>query len=138
MASNNFSHSGKIVSIGRDSVQVGFQSQGACAGCQARAKCGMVDSSTRVVDVVVGVDHTYTLGEDVEVAISYQMGVISVVVAYIIPLILLVGILAAAVSLKIGEGLSAVISLAIVALYFVVVYFFRNKLDKQIKFTIVK
>ncbi len=138
MASKNFSHSGKILSVESGIVRVGFSSQGACAGCQARAKCGMIDTSTRVVEVALRGGEEYSVGEEVEVAISHQMGFISVVVAYILPLILLIGILVVALALDINEGLAALTSLGVVGFYYVGVYIFRNRLDKQIKFTIVK
>ncbi|MFI3281278.1 MAG: SoxR reducing system RseC family protein [Rikenellaceae bacterium] len=138
MASNRFTHSGTILSISEGKARIGFESQGACAGCQARAKCGMVDSSTREVYVNIDSNHTHNIGDEVEVAISYKMGMMSVVIAYIVPLFLLIGILTAAISAGLNEGIAALISLASVVIYFGVVYLFRSKLDKQIIFTIEK
>ncbi|MFI3317148.1 MAG: SoxR reducing system RseC family protein [Rikenellaceae bacterium] len=138
MASKKFSHSGKVLSINGRKVRVEFSSQGACAGCQASAKCGMVDSSKREVEVVIGPDESYAVGQDVEVAIGYQMGIMSVIVAYVIPLIILIGVLCGATFIGLGEGLAALVTLISIAIYFVIVYIFRSKLDKQIKFTIEK
>ncbi|MFI3264321.1 MAG: SoxR reducing system RseC family protein [Rikenellaceae bacterium] len=136
MASKNFSHSGKVLSIEGKYIRVGFQTSGACGGCSARSKCGMVDSSTREVLVALREGESYSIGDNVEVAISYQIGVMSVIVAYIIPLIILIGTLSGAIFFNVEEGVAALISLATVAIYYVVVYLCRSKLDKQIKFTI--
>ncbi|MFI3332865.1 MAG: SoxR reducing system RseC family protein [Rikenellaceae bacterium] len=138
MGSKNFTHSGIILSVESDFVRVGFESRAACGGCHARDKCGMVDSSMREVNVATLKGESYSVGESVEVAISYQMGIMSVVVAYIIPLILLIVALVVTSSLCTNEGVAAVVSLVVVALYYIGVYIFRSKLDKQIKFTIVK
>ncbi|MFI3323649.1 MAG: SoxR reducing system RseC family protein [Rikenellaceae bacterium] len=136
MDSKRFSHSGRVIAVGSSSLRVAFEAKGACGGCAARAKCGMVDSSTREVDVELPTGRSFEVGDQVEVAISYQMGIMSVVVAYIIPLVILLVALVAALSLNIGEGSAAIIALGVVALYYVGVYIFRSKLDKQIKFTI--
>lgn len=136
MATKNFSHSGKVLSVEGRKVRVGFESRGACGGCSARAKCGMVDSSTREVEVELREGESYSIGEQVNVAISYQMGIMSVVVAYVIPIIILLVVLTALLSFGVTEGLSALISLAAIAVYYIFVYAFRSKLDKQIKFTI--
>ncbi|MFR9503022.1 MAG: SoxR reducing system RseC family protein [Rikenellaceae bacterium] len=136
MATKNFSHSGKILSVENGFAIVGFESQGACGGCQARSKCGMVDSSTREVQVKLNPGQEYSVGDVVNVAISYEMGVVSVVVAYIIPLIILVSALVLTLYIGVGEGVAALISLAVVVVYYFGVYCFRSKLDKQIKFTI--
>ncbi len=138
MASKKFTHSGKVLSVEGNTLRVGFQTSGACGGCSARSKCGMVDSSTREVLVELRSGESYSVGENVEVAISYQMGIMSVVVAYIIPLVILVGALGLAATLGVDEGIAALISLAMVAIYYFVVYLNRSKLDKQIKFTIEK
>ncbi len=131
-------HPGKILAIEQDQIRVSFTTQGACGGCAARSKCGMVDSSQREVVVAAQRGVSYQIGQEVNVSISYQMGVMSVVVAYIIPLIVLIAILAVAVHLGVNEGIAALISLGSVALYFVGVYLLRSRLDKQIKFTIEK
>ncbi len=138
MASKNFSHSGKIIAIEGNQAKINFEAQGACGGCSARSKCGMVDSSTREVIVTLDRGATYNVGDQVYVAISYQMGIFSVFMAYILPLILLIAVLAGAVAMEINEGVAALISLATVAIYFGIIYLFRSKLDKQIKFTIEK
>lgn len=138
MDSKKFLHSGTVLSIEQGYLRVGFESQSACGTCHARSKCGMVDSSTREVMAVPRKGVIYRVGDSVEVAISYQMGIMSVVIAYVVPLVILIGVLATAIALGVDQGVAALISLATVGLYYVVVYIFRSKLDKQIKFTIEK
>ncbi len=105
MATKNFSHSGRVLSLEGRKVRIGFESRGACAGCKASSKCGMVDSSTREVEVEIAENESYNIGDVVDVAISYQMGIMSVVVAYIIPLIILLSTLALAVSFGVMKEL---------------------------------
>ncbi len=138
MATKQFSHSGTILAVEQDFVRVGFETKGACGGCAARAKCGMVDASSREVEIPTYGGDVYQVGQEVNIAISYQMGVVSVVFAYIVPLILLITVLASASALRISDGVAALASLIGVGLYYVGVYIFRNKLEKQIKFTIEK
>ncbi len=137
MATNRcYTQSGRVLSLDGDSVRVGFDSKSACGSCQARSKCGMVESTQREVVVRISENQSYKVGDQVSISIGAQMGVLSVVVAYLIPLILLMVALVVALSFGASDGEAALITIGVVALYYIVVYFNRNRLEKQIKFTI--
>ena len=58
--------------------------------------------------------------------------------AYIFPLCILLAVLFLAHALKFSDGVAALASLGITALYYVVLYTVRRYFERKIKFTIIK
>jgi len=74
----------------------------------------------------------------VEVIVEQRMGWKAVVIAYIVPLMVLVGTLAALDMRLENEALAGVIALSVTGVYFIVLRMFRNKLQRQFSFSIRK
>ena len=110
----------------------------ACGSCASRKVCSMGSAEKR--EVVVYTDNTenYSVGETVNVVARQSAGVLAVVLCYVVPLVVLVGALAMAVSLGADEGIAALISLTVTALYFAVLSLFKGRLSKKVTFTINK
>lgn len=132
-------HSGEVIRIDADCVYVRMIVGSACGNCHARMVCGASEMQEKVVKVHSSEAEKYHIGEAVEVALQNRsMGVKSVVAAYVIPLFVLCGVLFGAVAAGLAEGLSALLALCGVALYYVVLYLLRAKMEKEIKFIIIK
>lgn len=132
-------HSGEVIRIEGSTVYVKMIVGSACGSCQARAVCGASEMSEKVVEVVTPSASDYAVGDIVQVALlSRSMGVKSVVMAYVIPLIVLCGVLLGGIAIGLGEGLSALIALAGVAIYYGVLYLLRDRVGNSIKFIITK
>ncbi len=130
--------SGRITAINNASLSILFEAQSACSGCSARSKCGMSESSKREIELPIPEGETFEVGERVQIAISSQMGTISVVVAYLLPLIILIALLALLLSLGLEEWQASLLAIGGVVLYYIGIYLNRNKLENKIKFTINK
>lgn len=138
-SSEAIKHSGEIIRIEADRVYVRMSVGSACSACHARMACGASEQQEKVVEVLTFQSDKYHIGEKVEVALQNRsMGVKSVVMAYVIPLLVLCGVLFGAVAAGITDGLSALLALCSVALYYVVLYLLRGKMEKEIKFIIIK
>lgn len=72
------------------------------------------------------------------VATRTQMGLLAVLLCYALPAVVLVTVLTVAVTLGMAEGLAALVSLLSVAVYYGVIWFFRDKLAQKISFIIYK
>ena len=66
------------------------------------------------------------------------MGLMAVALCYGVPAVVVVVALAAAILAGVSEGLSALISLVAVAVYYGILWLFRDKLAQKISFTIHK
>lgn len=133
------SHSGRVLSVFRDTVTVAVESTEACGSCASRSACSLgVQSNTRNILVVTPEAHLYSVGEVVTVTTRTQMGLTAVALCYFAPMVTLVVALAVAVGAGVNEGVSALISLAAVGLYYAVLWLLKDKLAKKISFTIQK
>ena len=131
-------HRGVVESVAGDTVIVSVVPESACAGCHAKGICGERGSKREIV-VKTPYAAEYTPGESVIVALEHSnMGVMSVVWSYVVPLIILVGVLFGARAFGFDDGVAAISSMGAMSLYFIALYLMRKMFDKKIKFTIIK
>ena len=139
MATNNVTHSGKVIGVFRDTVTVAVESSEACGSCASRSACSLgVQSNTRNILITTPDASSFSVGEIVRVATRTQMGLMAVALCYALPAVVLVAVLAAAVLCGVSEGVAALISLGSVAIYFGILWLVRDKLAQKISFTIEK
>lgn len=139
MATNNVTHSGKVIGLFRDTVTVAVESSEACGSCASRSACSLgVQSNTRNILITTPDASSFSVGEIVRVATRTQMGLMAVALCYAVPAVVLVAVLAAAVLCGVSEGVAALISLGSVAIYFGILWLLRDKLAQKISFTIEK
>jgi len=139
MATNNVTHSGRVIGLFRDTVTVAVESSEACGSCASRSACSLgVQSNTRNILITTPDASSFSVGEIVRVATRTQMGLMAVALCYAVPAVVLVAVLAAAVLCGVSEGVAALISLGSVAIYFGILWLVRDKLAQKISFTIEK
>ena len=101
--------------------------------------CGAGESADKIVEVDTPSAAAYRAGEEVEVALQRKgMGAESVLLAYVAPFFVLMALLVALVAAGAGEGVAALSAIGGVLLYYGVLYLLRDKIRKEIKFTITK
>ena len=131
-------HRGIVERIDGNVVMVKVERQSACAGCHAKGLCGE-SGQERIIEVRTPYANEFQPTERVIVALEREsMGFMSVVWAYIFPLILLIAVLFSAHALGLGDGAAAIASLIATTAYYVVLYVLRRYIDRKIKFTIIK
>lgn len=131
-------HRGIVERIDGNVVMVKVERQSACAGCHAKGLCGE-SGQERIIEVRTPYANEFQPTERVIVALEREsMGFMSVVWAYIFPLILLLAVLFSAHALGLGDGAAAMASLIATTAYYVVLYVLRRYIDRKIKFTIIK
>ena len=132
-------HSGEVIRIDGSTIYVKMTVSSACGSCQARMVCGASESADKVVEVESSDAANYQVGDKVEVALQKRsMGVRSVVLAYLIPLIVLSAVLFCSVMAGVEEGIAALIAILGVGCYYFALYMSRNKIGKTVKFIITK
>lgn len=139
MATNNVTHSGRVIGVFRDTVTVAVESSEACGSCASRSACSLgVQSNTRNILITTPNASSFSVGEIVTVATRTQMGLMAVALCYAVPAVVLVAVLAAAVLCGVSEGVAALISLGSVAIYYGILWLVKDKLAQKISFTIEK
>ena len=131
-------HKGRVLSIEEGVVRVAIEVNEACGSCASRKACAMGQGTTREIVISTDEAEKYSVGEVVNVMARQSAGVMAVVLCYVVPLIVLVTALAVAVALGVTEGLSAILSLGVTALYYALLGLFHKRISKRVIFTINK
>jgi sigma-E factor negative regulatory protein RseC len=131
-------HKGVVREVGDRLVEVEMIVEDACAGCKAKGLCGVDEANKRFVTVYDELAQYYTPGEEVMVGVSEIMGMKAATYAYIIPFFILLGTLFLTLHIGWSENVAALSSLGLMCLYYVVLFFFRNRIEKEIVFKIRK
>ena len=131
-------HKGTVALVGRNFVRVDIEVMEACGSCASRKACAMGQGTTREIMVYTDDAQNYSIGEVVNVLARQSLGLIAVLFCYVVPLVVLVGALAVAISLGCSEGVAALISLGVTALYFLLLAFLRKRISRKVVFTVNK
>lgn len=136
--SNNIEHKGTVIAIDDKRVDVAITSHSACESCRMTSACGMGGEKEKIISVHVEHSQFFAVGEEVDVMVTTGMGMKAVTAAYIIPFFILLGSLILLLELNLGEVIAGLSALAATALYYVTLYFRRNKIEKELIFKIRK
>ena len=132
-------HNGIIEHIDGKHIKVRIVQSSACSSCQAKAICSSSESKEKVVDIYVNSSENYAIGEQVNVCASETMGRNAVILAFVIPLIVMLICITLSIRyLMINELISIAISLMFLALYYWMLSISKNRISKKFSFWIEK
>ena len=130
------SHEGIVAKITDDELEIKILAQSACAACHAKSACGMGEQAEKILTVPRPKDKDFTLNQKVNVRMAIGQGNKAAVLAYLIPIVLLLAVLFVCLGLGINEGLSALISIVALVPYYIILYLKRDKLKRQFSYII--
>lgn len=136
MRADTVEHSGKIVEITPQFTTVEIVSESACSACHAKGLCSLGESKTKAVQVPTSPWQNYQVGDTVILQLKASMGHKAVWIGYVIPLIILMVVLLGATATGVHELKAGLLSIAAVALYYLAVWLFQEKLKKEYIFSI--
>ena len=144
-------HDGIIIALNGDgTARVRIVQTSACAACKAKAMCASAESAEKEMTVQLTVDSLQlTVGDAVEVMVQQKMGWKAVVLAYLLPFFVMLAVMFVGNGLlamgdgKIGllgdeakrEAVLGTVALCAMAVYYLVLGMFKNKLQKEFSFT---
>ena len=125
-------HEGIVESIGADRLTVRILQASACSSCSARQLCRSSESKEKLIDVR-GHYTALHVGDAVTLIGSVRQGLRASVLAYVIPLVLMLIALFAG-SRYGGDGIGALSALLTLALYYGMLFLLRNRLGRAFEF----
>ena len=130
-------HEGIVVKVEGQEVTVRFVQSSACSACHAKALCsgGSSDSAERQI-VANSYGVSYQVGEQVSVIVSSGLAWSAAVIAFGIPLALGLACLFVAVNSSGSEVLGSIITLAVLLVYYLIVWCFRHRLEHRVEFLV--
>ncbi len=132
----NISHSGVIKSIDGSHIIVRILQTTGCASCSAKGMCNSAESKEHEIDII---DHSgqWHVGDRVQIIGSTQLGLKAVLLAFIMPFVVLVGVLFLCIAgLHMTEVRGSGWALGATAVYYLILSRFKLMLKKEFAFHI--
>lgn len=127
-------HTGIVESVRTDGVSVRILQASACSSCSARRLCRSSESKEKIIDVR-GCYPTLQPGDMVAVSGTIRQGLRAALLAYILPLLLMIAALT--VGTKQGnDGIGAAAALTVAAIYYGLLYLLRDKIGRTVAFEV--
>lgn len=136
MSKGEISHSARIVSVTPTLTTLEIVSESACGACHARGLCSLGDSKVKRIELPTRGWDNYSVGDEVDLVLKASMGHKAVWIAYVGPLVLMVSVLLALTTLGVGELVSGLSAIGSIAIYYLVVWLFKSRLQSEYVFNI--
>ena len=130
------SHEGIVTKITDDEIEVKIVAMSACAACHAKGACTMSDQQEKILTLPRPEHQEVHLFQKVNVIMSVGQGNKAALLAYLVPVVILLSVLFLCLGLGVNEGLSALLGFAALIPYYVVLYSLRDKLKKKFDYRI--
>jgi sigma-E factor negative regulatory protein RseC len=146
-------HDGIIIALNEDGTAlVRIVQTSACAACKAKAMCASAESAEKEMTAVLLGDEQWAVGNEVEVMVQQKMGWKAVVLAYLLPFFVMLAVMFIGNGLlAMGDGATGLlgdeakreavlgtVALCAMAVYYLVLGMFKDKLQKEFSFTAKK
>ena len=129
-------HSGVVDSIAEGVVKVRILQQSACAACKVAGYCHASESKEKLVSVCCNNVAAYCPGQEVVVTASRQVAFRATLLAFIVPLIILMVALVVAIRVTGSEAVAALSALGTLMLWYSLLWLLRSKISSQVSFEI--
>ena len=151
-------HDGIIIALNEDGTAlVRIVQTSACAACKAKAMCASAESAEKEMTVVLLGENgkvktennstqsyttlhdstqSYHVGDTVEVMVQQKMGWKAVVLAYLLPFFVMLAVMFIGNAIwAVREEILGTVALCAMALYYLVLGMFKDKLQKEFSFS---
>ena len=138
-------HDGIVIAVNGDgTVLVRIVQTSACASCKAKAMCASAESKEKEI-LAIG-DGLLAIGDEAEVVVQQKMGWKAVLLAYMLPFVVMMSVVAIGNWLlaigdgplamgKNGEAIIGTVALCAMGVYYIVLGFFKDKIQRDFSFT---
>ena len=133
---NEILHTGKVIEVNPDFTTVEIMVPSACSECHAKGLCGMSEQQEKIIMVPTDPYTPRQVGDEVQVKTKMTMGLKAVWISYVIPLAVLMILILSLSSVIESEVYRALTAIGGVAIYYLFVWLFRNKLSNEFVFYI--
>ena len=130
------SHPGVVVGVSDKYLDIEILSSSSCGSCGIKSACGMSEMKEKRVTVPKPDDRDFIVGQPVSIKMSVQQGNKAALFAYFIPAVIMIALIVILSNLNIKEWIAALAGIGIVAVYYLVLYFFREKLKEEFRYEI--
>ena len=126
-------HNGIVLSIAGGIARVQIVQTSACAACKARQMCTSAESQEKIIEATML--EPMSVGDAVEVVVREKLAWKAVVLGYILPfVVMMLVIVVLDIATEWDEAVVGTTALCAIAVYYLVLRLFRNKIQKEFNF----
>lgn len=129
-------HRGIVEQVMSHAITVSIMQETACSACAAAQLCRSSEKKEKRMEVACDDASSYKVGQEVVIVGDIGLGMRATLWAYAVPLVLLMAVLIIVGSQTGREGIAALAALLSLLLYYMVLYMFRDKLQRRFTFKI--
>lgn len=133
---NTIEEIGIVKNIDGNHLSIQIVQTSACASCSAKGHCTSAESKDHIIDVYDASASLYQIGEKVCITAKTSMGLWAVMIAFVIPLVLLVSSIFILMSYNHNELYASLFGLLVLFPYYLLLYLNRTHLKRKLYFTI--
>lgn len=130
------SHPGVVVGISDQDLEIEILSSSSCGSCGIKSACGMSEMTEKRITVPKPADKEFIVGQPVRIIMNASQGNKAALFAYFIPAFLMVAIIVILSNLSVKEWIAALVGIGVIAAYYIVLSFFKEKLKSEFKYEI--
>lgn len=130
-------HIGVVDAVNGQIVTVRILQKSACSGCQASGICRASESKEKLVEVNCPDSTRFHIGQEVTVSGTERLAVKAVILAFGMPLLIMLVALIAVVALTGSEKTAAAAAFLVLVPYYLVLFLLRDRIKKEFVFTII-
>ncbi len=131
---DNIEHEGTVQRSDNNLVIVSISSESACSSCHAKGACSLSGSKEKLIEVPGSYD--LVPGDNVTVMMHRSTGFRAVLLGYVLPFMLLIPALLILSSSGMSELTAGLGSVAVVSIYYFVLFIFRDRIGNNFTFSI--
>jgi len=135
-AREHITHPGIVDKISGDSIFVKILAKSACSSCHAKGMCTIAEVEEKVIEVKKDLSRELSEGDEVTVGMHKSLGGKAVFLGYILPFLLLIGVLLLVLFVSGDEGLAGLSAIFILIPYYWLLYILRDRLKRTFSFRI--
>ncbi len=137
MSKDIINHDGTVVEITDTKVIAEILVSEACGTCQAKGLCHTQGKKVSI-EAPRPSGSDIAVGDSVYVSMKSSLATISVILAYVAPLLLMFVVMFSLIALTGSQDVGCVAGLAVLPLYYIVLYMMRDKLRRNFSFEVSK
>lgn len=135
--SKSIHHNGVIEKIDGGTIYVRIIQQSACSGCHAQSMCAASESKVKIIEVPDN-SGRFHINEEVQLCGQSSLGLLAVLLAFVLPIIIVVAAIATGTNMQWEETTSGLTGLLLLVPYYCILYLLRDKLKRRFIFTLKK
>ncbi|MBR2104450.1 MAG: SoxR reducing system RseC family protein [Bacteroidales bacterium] len=135
MNHDSINHDGQVVEISGGKVVAEILVSEACGTCQAKGLCHTNGKRVRV-EAEAEPGQEFKVGQQVRVSFTPTLAMSSVLLAYVLPLVLMFAVMFTLIAITGSQDIGCVSGLAVLPVYYTILYMLRHKLRRKFKFKI--